>query len=75
MNKFYSTMDVCKLTGIAEHQIRYAFRVGYLEKPATEIAGRLVFGRNDLRRICEHFRIDIREVDEEEDRCTSNTNS
>jgi len=59
MTKLFSTVDVARRLGVAEHRIRYAIRSGQLAEPRWLVAGKSIFSDRDVRRIAEHFNVPI----------------
>ena len=59
--QLFSTVDLARLIGVAEHRIVYAHRIGRLREPANSVAGRRVYTLADVRRVAEYFQIKPKE--------------
>lgn len=58
--KLYSTVDLARLLGVAEHRLSYALRVGKVPEPNLKVAGKRLFTQEEARRISEYFGVDIK---------------
>ena len=58
MTTHYSTTDLAKLAGIAEHRITYAHRCGKLAEPELKVAGKRIYSEADIRRVVRYFGVE-----------------
>jgi len=58
-NKHYSTVDLAKLIGVAEHRVAYAHRCGKLAEPELKVAGKRIYTETDARRVAAYFGVDL----------------
>ena len=64
MNKqLYSTVDLAKLLGVAEHRIAYAHRCGKLAEPKLKVAGKRIYSLADAKRVAKYFGVDLENTD------------
>ncbi len=55
MKQLYSTVDLARQLGIAEHRIAYAHRTGKLAQASYVIANRRVYTESDVNRVADFF--------------------
>lgn len=51
----FSTIDLAKLIGIAEHRIAYAHRCGKLAEPQLKVANKRIYTKADAKRVAKYF--------------------
>jgi DNA-binding transcriptional MerR regulator len=54
MDELFSTRDVARRVGVAEHHLVYALRQGYLEDVRI-VAGKRLFTAADISRVRDYF--------------------
>jgi len=59
MENIFSTGEVAKILGIARHKIEYAIVNNHLPEARFRFLDKRVFDVDDVRRIAEHFGVDI----------------
>lgn len=59
MNHTFSTGQVAKLLGLQAYRIGYAHATGQLAEPAFRFLDKRVYTEADVRRVAEHFGIDL----------------
>lgn len=57
--KHYSTIDLAKLIGVAEHRINYAHRCGKLAEPDLKVANKRIYTEADAKRVAAYFGVDL----------------
>ena len=67
MLKYLSTGEVAATLGIKIHQIMYAHANGYLSEPDLRVAGKRVYGPEDIRRLAEYFNVTLPSENTEEE--------
>lgn len=55
MIELFSTVDVARRLGVAEHRVRYAIRSGHIPPARWVVAGKAIFSEHDVRRIGQFF--------------------
>lgn len=53
--QLFSTVEVARLIGVAEHRLSYAHRCGKLAEPKRRLANKRVYTTADLRRVADYF--------------------
>lgn len=66
MNNVYSLREAVQMLGTQAHRIQYALVSGKVAEPQIRIAGKRVFQQCDIQRLAEHFDVEIKHIDEEE---------
>ena len=56
--------EVSRLLSIKPYRITYALTAGLVEEPALRIAGKRIFQADDVRRLAEHFGVELKEEGE-----------
>ena len=62
MTHYFSTTEAAAILKLPEHKLRYAFRANHVAKPETVIAGRQLYTHADLRRLAEHFGVELEDA-------------
>ena len=57
--QLYSTTDVAKLLGVAEHRIHYGHRCQKLAEATYLVAGKRVYTEADLKRVAKYFDVPL----------------
>lgn len=55
----FSTTDLAKLIGVAEHRITYAHRCGKLPEPEVKVAGKRIYTQADVKRVAKYFGVNL----------------
>lgn len=61
MPQLFSISEVSEILGLAEHRIHYAHRSRKLDDPYCMLTGRRAYNFSDLKRVAEHFGVDVPE--------------
>lgn len=59
MKQLFSTVQMAKLLGIADHRITYAHRVGKLREASYVVGKQRVYTESDFRRVAKHFGVEM----------------
>lgn len=63
--QLFSTVEVSRLLGVAEHRLNYAHRCGRLAEPKQKVANKRVYTTADLRRVADYFNVAVPATREE----------
>ncbi|NQU23563.1 MAG: MerR family transcriptional regulator [Candidatus Nealsonbacteria bacterium] len=61
--KLYSIADVARLLEVQQYQVEYAHRTNKVPD-VRQVAGKRIYDEADLRRVANHFGVDLNEVAE-----------
>jgi DNA-binding transcriptional MerR regulator len=59
MEQIYSTGEVSRMVGVQPYQLTYAIAIGKLPEPKYRFLDKRCFTAEDIRRVAEHFRIEV----------------
>lgn len=65
--QLYCAADAARLLNVQEYRIQYAIRTRKVPSPAI-VAGRRLWTRADLRRLAEHFGVDLKNAEHDVER-------
>ena len=54
-----SLKDVARVLGVKAYRLQYVFAHGVVAEPSLRISGRRVFTLEDVRRLAEHFKVEL----------------
>ena len=67
MTQLYSSGDVAARLKVPQYKILYAIENGMVADSSMRVGGKRIFSDEDLRRLAEHFQVEItfEEIDEQ----------